>query len=329
MLQLDNATPFAATILGLPDLQGVDTLFVVVQGTFRTAPKLIVDDVQALTLVDEYWGEPGTSSLKVPGEAHLGKRGTDVFVIGQACAPQERPVPYVDVGLAIAGRVKMARVFGDRHWTEGIQGICPSPPRPFIRLPVVYEHAYGGRNELRNPVGRGMLGPQRPQDLLGHPVPNIEDPKDPLRFLGAPHAPVGFGPVAPTWHPRQLYAGTYDDAWTQTRAPYLPTDFDARFFNAASPDLVFATPLEGGEEVSFLNFHPGGKQTVRLPRCALRATASVSGKVESSTMVLETIALEPTVERMRMTWRGRFPVDKNVLKVERVRVGIDQLELGS
>ena len=39
-------------------------------------------------------------------------------------------------------------------------------------------------------------------------------------------------------------AGTYDDQWQTRRAPYLPEDFDARFFQLAPTGLVAASILK-------------------------------------------------------------------------------------
>ena len=52
--------------------------------------------------------------------------------------------------------------------------------------------------------------------------------------------------MAPHWLPRRAWAGTYDDAWRISRAPYLPADFDARFFQLYSPatgGLFVAEPV--------------------------------------------------------------------------------------
>jgi hypothetical protein len=94
---------------------GADILCVVVKATYELEPELrIAPEQQPITMVDTYWGEPGQSSLKYPSEVHPQKPGTDVIVVAQACAPDERSVTQLDAGLSIAGRVRIVRVFGDR-----------------------------------------------------------------------------------------------------------------------------------------------------------------------------------------------------------------------
>lgn len=340
VLQLSNTSPFAARIFGLPDQEGVDTLYVVVKGTFRlTAGGVEIDDDEPrpVVLADEYWGEPGESSVKHASEVHLRKQGTDVVVVGQACAPGERPVPHVDVSVGIADRMKHARVQGDRYWTEGLGGVRPSKPKPFVRMPVVYERAYGGRHvvdaakgtiveEPRNPVGCGFLGKRSGKQLLGHPVPNVEDLQRPIGMLGERSVPVGFGAIAPWWEPRRSHVGTYDAAWKETQAPYLPRDFDARFFNVAPEELVVPGGLVGGEPVAVLGFHPRGMLRFDLPRCELGVTARVAGQHSVLTPRIESVVLEPTDGRFTVSWRAGLPVDKRLLQVQGVHVALQKIE---
>ena len=68
MLQLDNQTPFKATIALLPDRFGVDTLFVIVKATVTLRPSLKLADVQVpLTMADEYYGDPAASKRSEDG----------------------------------------------------------------------------------------------------------------------------------------------------------------------------------------------------------------------------------------------------------------------
>lgn len=339
MLQLENTSPFAASLFAFPDEEGIDSLFVVVKGTFSIAgPELaIADEPRPVVVADEHWGEAGESSLKHAAEAHVGKLGTDVVVVADACAPAERPVPHVDVSVQVADRRKDARVYGERYWTEGVGGLRPSKPKPLVRIPVTYERTFGGKHVLdagggkyladpRNPVGRGFLGKRSPAELLGQPAPHVEDLRAPLDGPGNRGTPVGFGPIAPSWMPRVQHAGTYDEVWRKTRAPYLPRDFDRRFFNVAPEELVFLRGLHGGEPVALLNFHPQGAQRFTLPRCELDVTVVLAGKSQVLAPRLETVVLEPTVESFSMSWRASLRVDKQLLRVETVGVSLRRID---
>lgn len=341
MLQLKNSTPFAAQIAVFPDVRGIDTLYVTLKATFALGARLeVVDPQPPVLLADEYWGEPGLSSLKYASDVHLTKLSTDVVLIGQAHAPGRKPVTQLDVSLAVGKKQKVVRVFGDREWRPGLL-LAPASmtkPAPFKTMPLVYERAFGGRHEIegknpevlfepRNPAGGGFAGKRKGDALKGLPLPNLEDPADLVRSPKDAPAPAGFGFVSPAWEPRKSFAGTYDAAWLKKCAPYLPKDFNPRFFNAAHPDLVCDCYLTGGERVQAQNVSPGGALIFRLPVCELRATVRVAGDKVEPALNLETVLIEPDDARLSLLWRGAVPCDKNPLKVEAIQVELGRLDL--
>lgn len=329
MLQVENRTPFVPAIFVFPDPQGIDTLYVAVKATFAIGdgkPR-VAEKQGPIVPADEHWGEPGKSSVKYAGEAHLLKPATDVVVVGAGHAPGGRPAPYFGVSLSVGRLKKVLHVYGDRVWKSGVLGVAPSSPAPAASVPLVWERAYGGREELgagkfacesRNPVGCGFLEKRRARDLAGAPVPNLEHPAHPLKEPGDRAPPAGIGFIAPSWQPRVAFAGTYDEAWQKSRAPYLPKDFDARFFQAAPPDQIYPGFLKGGEPVELLNLSPAGVQRFALPSCELEAEARVDGAVHRPPLSIETLLLEPDLGRFSLFWRGAVPCDKRVLKIEKV-----------
>src|SRR4029079_1545920 len=105
----------------------------------------------------------------------------------------------------------------------------------------------------RNPAGTGFARIRGRGAISARARPNLEDPTRLIKHPGDRPAPAGFGFIAPSWEPRRLFAGTYDKAWQRTRAPYLPDDFDPRYFHAAHPDLVCKRHLQGGEIIEVQN----------------------------------------------------------------------------
>ncbi len=332
MLQLKNSTPFQASIALFPDPDGIDTLYVVMKATFDLGPKMQLADEQVpICMADEYYDDPETSSMKYASEMHLMKPGTDVVLVGNAWAPRSKGVEQLDVTLTVANRTKTVRVFGDREWSGGLLGVSISPPEPFESMPLVYERAFGGVHQVdpdkpeilaeeRNPIGVGFRGKRKPKEMAGTPLPNLEDPAQPIKKPGDLVAPAGFGFVSPSWLPRRIFAGTYDEAWQKKRAPILPEDFDSRFFNAAHPDLVFDRYLEGGEPVQVKNACSDGPLKFRIPRCEIDLEATIAGRIEPLDSNLETVLIEPDEGRLCLTWRAALPCDKQALKVEEIRV---------
>lgn len=333
MLQLKNHTPFAPAINLFPDERGVDTLFVVIKATFQLGNTLSVAEEQVPpVLADEFWGDPITSSIKYASDVHLTKPSTDVILVGRAWAPQGQQATQIDARLVVAERQGTVRVSGNRFWRND----SVTTTEPFSSMPIVYEYAFGGIHEVdpakpeilaeeRNPIGRGFRGKRSSKEMEGMPLPNIEDPQCPVDKSGDKAWPAGFAFMAPAWLPRRSYAGTYDEAWQKQRAPYLPEDFNPRFFNIAHPNFIYDRYLRGGEPVALDNLSRQGTVRFNLPVCRLAAKVRVAGQNETPPLNLETVLIEPEQDRLCMTWRGAVPCDKKALKVERIDVNLNDL----
>jgi len=328
MLQLANHTPFAASIAVLPNAQGIDTLYVIVKGTATLQPTIALAEEQVpVTMADEYYGDPVHTSLKACSEMHLGKPGTDVLLVGQAWAAEGQPVTESFVSVKVAERSKHIRVVGDRVWKGG-RG-CSSPD-PFMSIPLTWERTFGGifiegdhaSGEQRNPAGCGFLGDRKPAEFADQLAPNLIDPRESFDRLGDEATPVCFAPIAPSWLPRRTFAGTYDNNWQTKRAPYLPDDFNARFFHCAVPELCFDRYLQGGEPIEVHGASANGPLLFNLPAPRLAIDIMVAGSNEQPPANLETLLIEPDANRICFTWRAALPCDRKALKVEKVTVNL-------
>lgn len=324
-----NLTPFAAQPLLLSDERGADVLTFVVKGTFsihanRDATSLAIADEQPPPCVaPKYNGEPGASSVKYDADTALVKLGTDVVLVGHAY-PTHLGATSVDVSLTVGPARLAARVYGDRVWTSTLGRWMASTPQPFDAMPLVYERAFGGWDrrspdpahhdyEPRNPVGVGFVAKKHPTLQDGAPLPNIENPHEPISSPADRPTPVGFGFIGPHWQPRARYAGTYDDRWKEREMPLLPHDFDRRFYSAAHPALTFQGFLRGGEPVEILNASPRGALRFWLPTAQPFATVRMKdGSTHRIGMALDTIVVDADEDRLYLVWRGSFPVHKRV-----------------
>jgi hypothetical protein len=333
MLQLKNETPFLATLLLLPDADGVDTLFTVVKGTFTLTPRLgLAEEQVPVAPADQHHGEPAMSSIRTPSDVCLGKPGTDVLLLGSAWAPGGKPTWQMDVSITVGPVSKAVRVSADRVWETGGGGASVAWVTPFVRMPLVWERAFGGIDETdkgpvadaRNPVGTGFRASGGAKRLAGMPLPNIEDPRALVSSPRDVPPPACFAPVAPHWEPRKLFAGTYDEAWQNTRAPYLPTDFDARFFQVAPPGLVTQRHLRGGEPVDVRGATPDGVLQFQLPAASVQAAYRFGSGADVRTADLDTVIVEPDAARVVLVWRAALRCDKKALKVKEVGVTVSR-----
>src|SRR5262249_2111873 len=105
---------------------------------------------------------------------------------------------------------------------------------------------------------------REPYGTLGSPLPNLEHPGNLIARTSDKPTPIGFGFVSRNWLPRRAYAGTYDKMWIDERYPFLPLDFDDRYFQGAPEDQI-CDHLRGGEYVRLTNMSPEGRLEFNLP----------------------------------------------------------------
>lgn len=329
MLQLKNNTPFSADIAIFPNEDGIDCLYILAKATFKIGKQWTLTEEQPEpVLADEYWGEPEKSSLKEVSDYHLGKSNTDILMTGSAFAPNSSLVSELDVNLRVGQCKKTVRVFGDRQWNNGLI----SKATPFQSMPLVFERAYGGQHskddvvycEESNPVGIGFCGKRTINELNGLHLPNLEDPNYLIStFQDQPH-PACFSASSANWQPRVKFAGTYDEQWQKTCAPYLPKDFDKRFFNTAASELIYQGFLTGGEQVEITNMHPEGALKFALPFVKLKSDVLIDHNINMVALNLETLLLQPNDLTLSMVWKGSLLCDKKVQKINQVTLNLSR-----
>lgn len=317
------------------DAEGRELLIVVVKGTFtlepgRVEPSLAPAPEQApLIEADEFTGEPGSSAPRYETDFAHFKPHCDVIFDGCAYAPEGRPSTSVVVGLRVGPLTKSFEVVGARAWSYGrVAGVAISPAQPFVRQPFNYDVAFGGTDAsdptkvatyLANPVGRGFG--RHPQAIDGKPLPVTQGIGEPVRDPGGSYAPMALGPIGRSWTPRSGFAGTYDQRWLDTQAPFWPDDFDHRYFQAAPPDQWIAHP-RGGEDIVLENLTPEGLRHHRLPRVDLPILlVEQSGKFVEHQPKLDTISIEPELARLSLTWRLRHALRRDPFELREVVVG--------
>jgi hypothetical protein len=336
MLEIVNRTRYTAAAIPYTNAAGIDHVAVIVKGTFTLVgcagrgsregqePPL-ADEMAPVEMADIRTGEDPQASLRYEADTGWPKVATDVVLVGAAVAPRRERA--VDVTLRIGPLTKTVRVFGDRCWARGAVGWRISDPVPFERMALVWERAFGGEDkthkdqrrhgfEARNPVGTGLALWENPQRLAGLRLPNLERPAALIKAWTDRPEPVAFAPIHRHWLPRRSFAGTYDDAWTEDRAPLLPVDFDDRFFSAVSPDLVASPYLQGGEPVQVSGVHEAGLFAFLLPRRKVVIAALIKGQRIEVAPRIDTVWIGTEEQRLIIIWRAGFPCPRSLLKVE-------------
>jgi hypothetical protein len=337
-MNLVNTTKLVAGHTTSTDKTGREWLVVVAKGTYDIPeypdrePALLEEQVP-LVMADVFTGEPGFSAPLYETDFAPRKLRCDVLLNGNCYAPEGRPTPYVAVGLKVGSLTKSFKVVGPRSYKAGLLNCRPSEPQPFAVLPITYNNAFGGvdrPNEeptkqqwyLVNHAGVGYHPKRAVEELNGKPLPNTEELNNPVSRPDGSYAPMAFGPIGRAWQQRIRWAGTYDKKWLDDQFPFLPEDFDERYFQCAPEDQQMDYP-GGGEEVALLNLTPEGRTVFRIPNdLGLQILFVLKrGEERYVSAVVDTIALEPDKNRFTLSWRASLPLRRNLFEVGQGVVG--------
>jgi hypothetical protein len=341
-MELINATRMVAGYTMGLEPSGRELLVVVIKGTFRfpQADEPIThfalhEKQPPLVMADTFTGEPGLSAPLYEVDFAPRKPRCDILLLGSAYAPRNRLATRVDVGLRVGNWSKSFTVVGPRQWDCGLATLRATSPEPFLSQPISYNVAFGGSDlhhddpaqhtaYMANPVGCGFHKHLRKEWVDGKPLPNTEESDQSVTDPNAKYRPMSFGPVGRGWEPRSRLAGTYDDEWREKHFPFLPPDFDEGYFQAAPADQQ--VPLDffkdGPVDVTLSNLTPEGITQFTIPQ--LMAPVHVfpkKGEREDYTATLDTVLIEPDLQRFSLTWRIARPLKKSMHEIARVMVG--------
>lgn len=335
-MELINATRMTAGYnMGL-EPSGRELLVVVIKGTF-VIPKpgetvRLADEQLPLIMADTFTGDPGFSAPVLEVDFAPRKHACDVLLTGHARAPAGKQVTRLRCRLKVGPMEKTFDVVGDRVWQAGVTGITASAPQHFTEIPVSYDRAFGGADRhpedtavhdayLPNPVGRGWHKHLKNAWVDGAPLPNTEAIGEAVKFPADKYTPMALGPLGRGWPQRARYAGTYDDAWLADAFPFLPKDFDERYYQAAPQDQQLPLP-QGPLEVLLSGFTADGPRQFMLPHFVAPVHVFPKrGEREDLTARLDTIVFDTDAERFTMSWRVARPLQSDLHEIAQVRVG--------
>jgi uncharacterized protein YjbI with pentapeptide repeats len=230
----------------------------------------------------------------------VGKLHSEFLVHGYAYTSGDRKNACA-VKVQLGEKAKTLLVVGNRYW----DGNHPSEPKSFEKMPLTWQHAYGGPDFKANMQGIGRTAEQGIQRL-----PNIELPDQRILRKDQVVMPAGFGALDVMTEQRFQHRGTYDANYLKQHSPGYPPDLDWRYFYMAMPDQWFDKPLQGNERFALHNMHPN-KPLIegQLPSLKARVFAdyAVAGggtKLKEVPMRLGTVWFFPHAERCVLVFHG-------------------------
>ncbi len=273
------------------------------------------------------------------------KSAADITVRGFSFPPEETPQSSWLCGLRVGTLERVVRVHGQRvwhpNWVEEEAGFLrPRVERRFLgwelqqakparAVSLSWRLAFGGTLQTpskealpreappivfeKNPLGLGWFDPENAARDTDIHAPSLETGEAPVGPPDKLYEPCGFMPVPPAWKQRLQFAGTYDDAWLNSRHPLPPPDFDYRFYQCAPPGLIYDGYLNGGEEVQLACLHPFVRNIhSRVPQPRLTALVRYTdGRMRSRPLNCDGLHFDMIRKpaTVHLTWRDWLPAE--------------------
>lgn len=294
---------------------------------------------------DVHYGDPMNSTVKFESDLVPYKLATDVVLNARAYSPTRQPVRTLTASLIVGQHRKDLQIIGDRvcRYNSGGDPVF-TDPQPFQTMELRYERAYGGVDIYsdrkvqcaypRNYLGCGFVVRNTKKSIENLPLPNIQDHQDlltPARLCAGEvknwerqPIPQGFGWVHKTWRPRssfagimpaeralheelrKIYSGLIPPAQREMYEQTKLADMDFRFFNGASPGLVFQY-LRGDEQIRTVNLCPEIECSFRLPADRPRLGLDIGTGLHESSVVLHTVMIRMEDKQVDLVWRTAVP----------------------
>ena len=268
--------------------------------------------------------------LGQPLDHILSKSRAEIMLSGAAYAKD--PVMAMTVRMQCGAIDKRLCVIGDRTWHRRLgPWVCVDEAKPFTRMPIVWENAYGGSAYAPNPLGRGFLSRLSWLSELSGAMPNIESVSCAPMPGRRRHAPAGFAPMNLIHSPARTRSGTYDARWLREDFPGLPQDFDFGLFNLAPVDQQFEGRFSGDEAYCLEGLHPSQDRLCgTLPGLAARAfvvrEGQGAGQAEEVGLECDTVWFFPELDLGLLVYRGETSVeDSDALDIQAVMVAYERI----
>lgn len=265
----------------------------IVKATFRLDETMAPLDPEPIYRSERHYRGNATNSVLRPDDLAPYRGHAEVLFTGHAHAPGGRPVTAHSARLGVFRDAplvdKTLHIHGDRSGGS---------PAPFLKMPIVYERAFGGAGWDANPIGVGFA-PGKEPDLT---AANIVNPADPALT-------AGFGPLSRNWRIRRRLLGKTSRKDIDRALAAIPSGFDWSYFHSAPADQRCEL-LHGDEWIVLDGLHAERPRIqVRLPGARALVRVQGLGRAEQALELrADTLHIDGDDAVCSLVWRRAIPV---------------------
>jgi len=305
-MDIINDTPYQAHVFYRGLIGGALEAYALIKATFRIEGDLLVEDPDPFPVWETDQEIDGAFFEK---DVSLTKGGVDLVVLGSAYPSKGGLAAEMDVALELDGFRSVLRIIGNRYWVKVLGKYRISDPKPFDRMPVTYENAFGGKDTTQegheipfvlNPAGKGYIYPGSKPKVEGVPLPNVENPEHRIKKWKDAPDPVGFAWYRMEWGLRAINGVEV--------IPMQPPRILPRLFNGAHPSLVLSS-YPAGKTLKVTGMTPSGTFACTVPELPLRVLTRTGDREQELPFSPDTLCVLPEKGRLYVAGRAMFPYD--------------------
>jgi hypothetical protein len=338
-MQLANQTAFPATVTAA-DHEGVARRIglLTAKATFKfdAQGKVEIDTQEPFPLLSS---DEKTPLGYLPSDAQpRADTAFEVVLLGHAYAPKQHPVTSLTVALNVGEARREITVFGDRAWVPGpSKGRAISRPQPFVKMPLTYQRAFGGAEEVNldresvfelsdrtNRHGIGFDAERMARELgialkapAGYPslppkyvrrLPNLENPRALIARPEDEPEPTCWATVpvdVAIWQARTAKEQAIAPRSRSKPVPG-PQPMPQVVAYRAHPDWVVPLP-KTAPKIRLENLVESARLLeLTMPELSLVADYTIDGRIGSRPMLPQTLVLLPDQARFYVVYRLPF-----------------------
>ncbi|MBW2527609.1 MAG: DUF2169 domain-containing protein [Deltaproteobacteria bacterium] len=313
-MKLINDTPCPAAFV--PNAEELDT----VVGLFLLALTCRIEEEALVPAADQQPLLLDTDERFEPGDAQFLRRGVSVTASGFVY-PRSGPAPSATASLAVGDATRRVEAIGPRVWhRRGASGtLSPTSPRPFSRIEMRWEHAYGGLvpepAKIIEVDGEATIVPEHPtaypqnldgmgfflraEQAIDQPLPLLEDPDQLIERWDDRPLPTCLAPCP-------LWCGVRAQGFIDPEDDKVDLDRLDLLTGRACPRQVFEE-VPAGTMIRLEGMRPQGERlSFPVPAAPCTVDVEIGEEQQRVGMLLDAIDIDAEKARVRFVFRRLF-----------------------
>jgi len=247
---------------------------------------------------ENYYGPMDRDDLYTRG-------GIDIMVFGHAIAPKGQTITQSIIEVLLNEKpIHKIKVFGDRVWKSTLGFITQSKPKPFKKIALTLNNAFGGVTKWdgleipysANPYGKGYYHTK--EEAVDNVLPNLEHVDKQIIKWKEIQEPAGVGSYT-------ILPLKAKNSLELSEDKKEIKNIKSTFFNSAFPNLIVDS-VKVGDNINVKGVTESGNFNIKIPNFELEIDISIGEASKKDILKIEQIGILPDSSQVFITYNYPF-----------------------